>query len=375
MKRIGDLNLFLVLSLFFLPLLIHASPETFPTPPQQPATGPGGKDYRHAEVIKSVYGEGDRQYWIFEPAKPAPKSAPLIVFNHGWSAMNPKTYGAWIDHLVKRGNIVVYPRYQANLRTSTKKFTQNAIQAVKDAILQLQKGNHVKPQLDKFAIVGHSAGGQVTANMAALASSSGLPAPKAIMCVQPGKTWAKKEKAIIPLTDLSTIPGQVLMLTVVGDRDNIARDIDAKKIFYQTPQIPLSNKDFITLVSDEHGKPPLIANHFAPAAVDESYDSGEATESRKKSSPLRSIFRERLRERISKRRKADDSDFKEIKDTANSVNALDYYGLWKLFDALCDAAFYGKNRVYALGNTPAQRFMGKWSDGTPVKELIVTDNP
>ena len=57
------------------------------------------------------------------------------------------------------------------------------------------------------------------------------------------------------------------------------------------------------------------------------------------------------------------------------VNAMDFYGTWKLFDALCDAAFYGKNREYALGNTPQQRFMGLWSDGVPVKELKVTDKP
>jgi hypothetical protein len=36
---------------------------------------------------------------------------------------------------------------------------------------------------------------------------------------------------------------------------------------------------------------------------------------------------------------------------------------------------HGTNREYALGNTPPQRFMGKWSDGTPVKELQVTVAP
>jgi hypothetical protein len=46
------------------------------------------------------------------------------------------------------------------------------------------------------------------------------------------------------------------------------------------------------------------------------------------------------------------------------VNALDYFGTWKLFDALEESAFYGRNREYALGNTPQQRYMGKWSDGT-----------
>ncbi len=57
------------------------------------------------------------------------------------------------------------------------------------------------------------------------------------------------------------------------------------------------------------------------------------------------------------------------------INALDFYGTWKLLDALTDAAFNGKNREYALGNTPQQRFMGLWSDGVPVKELKVTDTP
>ena len=40
-----------------------------------------------------------------------------------------------------------------------------------------------------------------------------------------------------------------------------------------------------------------------------------------------------------------------------------------------DAAFYNKNREYALGNTPQQRFMGVWSDGVPVKELKVISKP
>jgi hypothetical protein len=62
-------------------------------------------------------------------------------------------------------------------------------------------------------------------------------------------------------------------------------------------------------------------------------------------------------------------------DPSALVNALDYYGLWKLFDALCDAAFYSRSREYALGNTTKQRFMGRWSDGVPVKELIVTNKP
>jgi hypothetical protein len=54
---------------------------------------------------------------------------------------------------------------------------------------------------------------------------------------------------------------------------------------------------------------------------------------------------------------------------------MDYYSTWKLFDALTDYAFYGTNKQYCFGNTSEQRFMGLWSDGTPVKELIVVDHP
>jgi len=87
--RIGFRSLLLILILFFVAKTSAAS-----TPPEQPKSGPGGMDYRYAKVTKNVYGEGANQYWIFEPADPTPKSAPVIVFNHGWGATNPKVYGA-----------------------------------------------------------------------------------------------------------------------------------------------------------------------------------------------------------------------------------------------------------------------------------------
>ncbi len=57
------------------------------------------------------------------------------------------------------------------------------------------------------------------------------------------------------------------------------------------------------------------------------------------------------------------------------IDALDWYGTWKLFDGLTDAAFYNRNRQYALGATPEQTGMGQWSDGTPVKPIKVLKQP
>jgi acetyl esterase/lipase len=309
--------------------------------PPQPESGPGGKATVCASVRASRFGEAGLAYWLFEPADPAPASAPLIVFDHGWSGLDPNIYGAWIEHIVRRGNIVVYPEYQADLRTPPTDFTPNAIAAVRDAITQLQSGGHVRPLLDKFAVVGHSAGGTVTANIAAMAAESGLPAPLAVMCVAPGKTWNVARRIRIPLADMNQISASTLLLAVAGADDRIVKDIDARKIFEGSTRVPAANKDLVVVQSDDRGSPALAANHFAPCAME--MITGESA---------------------GKRRGA-----------ATGVDALDYYAYWKLFDALCDAAFYGKNREYALGNTPQQRFMGTWSDGTPVRELVVTDAP
>ena len=38
-------------------------------------------------------------------------------------------------------------------------------------------------------------------------------------------------------------------------------------------------------------------------------------------------------------------------------------------------SFANEDCEFALGNTPEQRFMGTWSDGVPVAEPIITDDP
>ncbi len=314
-----------VAGMIFLPLFgsISATVDE-PAQPDQPSSGPGGTEYSHRIVIKTRYKWGAQLYWIFEPFWPKPESAPLIVFNHGWSAMHPVIYRAWINHIVKKGNIVVYPRYQAGLVRGFKDFAINAINAVKDAIETLNKGWHVRPELDKFAILGHSLGGGITANMASLAADEGLPIPKAIMPVQP--YFSPSNSA-----ELSKISNETLMLVIAGEDDMVVGNDSAKIIFQNTTQIPFSQKDFVIQVTDKYGAPDLVADHNAPICLP------------------RFLF--------------------------NTVDAMDYYSTWKLFDALIDYAFYGINGEYCLGNTPEQRFMGLWSDGTPVKELIVTDNP
>ncbi len=285
------------------------------SPPSQPEEGPGGKEYRHEKVIESSSGWGGEQYWLFEPDCPKPEKAPVVVFNHGWAGMLPRFYRRWIEHIVKRGNIVIFPRYQRSILTPSERFTPNMVAAVKAALEELQSSGHVKPDLDRIAAVGHSMGGALSANLAAVAGREDLPQFKAVMCVEPG--MGPRDV----LEDFSEISAGTLMLGVLGEDDSYVTEEMARRILTGAVQVKREDKNLITVLTDNHGKPALSADHFAP--------------------------------------------------TDRNLNALSWYGFWKWFDALCDAAFYGKNREYALGDTPEQRFMGRWSDGKPVKEASV----
>lgn len=339
-------------------LTVPAQAQRLPSPPPQPDTGPGGKQKPHAAVIKNRYEQGAKEYWIYEPDRPKPKTAPVVIFLHGWGGTNPLYYGAWIDHIVKRGNIVVFPRYQSSILTARQDFIPNTLDAVKAAFARLEsEPGHVRPDLNKVAAVGHSLGGVLAASVAALAAENGLPQVRAVMAIEPGLT---RPPVSVPIADLSKIPKSTLLLSIAGDRDTLVADHDAKRIYYESKQIPADNKDFVLMVSDERGRPGLIAGHRAPTAPNAEYDNGEGDLTARRSGPPGGSTTD---------------DPARVDSRTPMTDAIDFYGLWKLFDALCDAAFLGKNRQFALGNTVPQRFMGKWSDGTPVKELVVTDKP
>ena len=69
-----------------------------------------------------------------------------MVFLHGWFAVNPGFYGAWIDHLVRDGKIVIFPRTRTTLARIRRIFWPNAVAAIRDALGVLATGvGHVRP--------------------------------------------------------------------------------------------------------------------------------------------------------------------------------------------------------------------------------------
>lgn len=338
-------------------LLARAAAAAPPTPPVQPLDGPGGSRAAHADLKQWHGGSEGGEYWVFTPADPIPRSAPLVVFVHGWSVMQPDLYRAWIEHIVKRGAILVYPRYQDSLKTPAADFLPNAARALRAALQALGQGRFgVLPDTKKVAYLGHSAGGLIASGLAASHSRLGLPAPRALMAVEPGKSSGPRWRQV-PLEPLSGIPKGTLLLSLCGDEDNRVGCDDARRIYVESSQVQSADKNLLLLRSDRHGSPPLLANHAAPTAprFDPRYPPSDS------SSWLLHRVEERLRERKAKGQIGSHSPL--------DTDTLDWYGPWKLFDALCDAAFSGGNRRYALGGAAAQLSMGNWSDGTPVTPM------
>ena len=312
-----------------------------PKQPPQPQHGPGSSEISSHFVVRVKIADGGKGGWIFLPADPSPSKAPVIIFCHGWAAILPHGYQAWINHLVMRGNIVLWPNYQDNPLTPTHQALPNALAGVKAGLRVLQSGNYsVRPDLDHIVVAGHSAGGMVAAGIAARAVAEGLPRMKALMSVEPGDSQ-RGGLASVPLADLSTLPSDTLMLILVGQDDTSVGTFDGERILHESTSVPASDKALFMLHSDDHGSPALIANHYTPSAVLNT-DGTFAKE------PTKASF---------SRNTAD----------IGVVDALDYMGTWRLLDRLIDAAFGTEgNRLF---QDPSILDMGTWSDGVPVKRL------
>jgi acetyl esterase/lipase len=194
-------------------------------PEKQPEKGPGSAEYAHAEVEITEGGEGGKHYWLYTPAKPALSKAPVVVFLHGWGGLKPEIYGAWVSHLCRKGNIVIFPQYQADLKQVVTVFSSNAAAGINDALAWLEADKkRTQPERDKVAYAGHSAGALVAANLASEYEKLKLPMPKACMAVQPGVTEGLRaliRKGKPEWMEFANTPEGCLLLCVYGDSDNI----------------------------------------------------------------------------------------------------------------------------------------------------------
>jgi hypothetical protein len=115
--------------------------------------------------------------------------------------------------------------------------------------------------------------------------------------------------------------------------DDVTNDHQMAVDIFSTISIPAQEKNYITLYSASYNGIKMNANHFVPYGVN--YIYGEQ-------------------------------------------NLLDFYGIYKIFDAMADYTFNGnlsaKNTALSNGSKE-QTYMGEWSSSKAVRHCSVTDKP
>lgn len=247
-------------------------------------------------------------------------------------------YGSWINHLVKRGNIVVFSRYQQNEYTTLSiNFTSNVVASILRAIDTLQAHPAwTQPQLDNIFYMGHSYGGLISANLATKYANYGIPKPKAIFMACPSYGQYPGGQ----LSNYSTMDSTIAMLVVIERDDHVVDSTFALQVFNQTTAVSYSHKNLIIHYADSTGTMPVASTHGESSCVDSIFNNGDV-----------GIVMSQ-------------ADFAY-------TDASDFYCYWKLFDAMQDCALTGNGCTTAFGDTPEQKNMGQWSNGIPVTPLEV----
>ena len=302
----------------------------------QPATGPGGAEYQHRSVAFYDAAAKADGYWLFEPADPKPDSAEVVVFMHGYGAYNPMTYGKWIKHLVAKGNIVIYPRYQKNLlRPRPNAFPANAAKGIRDALALLNTGDHVRPRTEKVAYFGHSYGGVISANLGVYWEKHQIPKPTSMLLCEPGSGPFKGAR----LADYSGLSPDLNLLVIVGEDDYVVGHEFGQLVFETAAKTPKRN--LIVQRHDTDGHRWILASHSEPYSYDLDFDTGL------RNYTVRRVFQ------------------------SSRLNEVDFNCYWKLGDAIIGYTREGCYEEVAFGNTPEQRYLGRWANGKTIRPLDV----
>jgi hypothetical protein len=308
--------------------------------PTQPVSGPGGRLVTWTSVnVRLVKPDPDRKtswFYVFAPrdrigSAAAPKRLPVVFFIHGLTADDPAhAYTDWLDHLTREGNVVVYPVYET-CSTCYGAWRGDLAGDLAAAWRWLRIGGH-EPFMPLRPlgpiVIGHSLGAAMALDYKDLsATHSGLPSPSAVFAVDP----AHLDRTVDERLDESGVRLDCL----VSDEDHLAGSGGCDEAWKDArlTDNTSSRYNYLELRTDRSERRALVADHGAP---DDACHAGRCI----------------------------------------APDALDWYGFWKIADGLRDCVVVHDYCRYAQGSeggSPAETFMGRWTDtGRPVKPILVS---
>jgi acetyl esterase/lipase len=265
-------------------------------------------------VYAQKVGEDTQGVYIFTLER-LTGSVPVVLFLHGGCGTDPYHYAGWIDHIVRNGSVVIFPTFaKSGCDSSTPDATieNNIVNATKTAVSVLQQQGQVQPDANRFAIIGHSYGGGLSAQIAAMAQQVGLPVPRLVIPVMPG--WRNSKN--YPIQNVQNIAPSTFLMVIEGDKDQFEGTRYGWSIFQRATQIPLRQRAFIRLRSKQHDGRTFLADHYAPLSPMDQYRY-EVHRNR----PLMNLL----------------MSMADVRQ--GETDDLDYNGFWRLYDNMAVSAF------------------------------------
>lgn len=296
----------------------------------------------HQAVNMDAVGEGIHRAYVFMPAQPTPKGAPLVLFHHGWLGMNPLNFGAMIDLLVRRGAVVIYPVYQDGDKTSPQAVTRLAAEADLAALRSLRARHPGLVDESQTTYAGYSMGAAISANLALDPHGYQLPAPRALLLIGPGDAHhvvrGVEAKSIYGAVE--NLPAELPTVLVSGLADTSIGVPTARKLAAR--MCHLKHHALILLPSDADGGREIASGHGSPGAPDQRYNLPDPGAAVADGTVI-----------------AGRADF----EPSGSLNLLDYYGYWRLATRMVDYASGQPLPQELFGAGDENRYLGQWPSG------------
>ena len=296
--------------------LSHVSQAQSPFQPIQSGYGANGTFEVTDEKFPSPLYDSENVH-VFRPAG-ATAPTPVIFFAPGFANNDPREYEPLINHVVSRGCALVYAPFQivSGDITLHKKRYDTIFAGFEEAVNRYGSSF----DLTRVGYVGHSYGGSAILNLSFRGLERGWGKDGLFLFVM--APWYYYEMS---LSQFVNFPQHAKVIVQVYEQDGVCDHRIGKEIFERI-NLPASEKDFVMLMREERLGYKLEADHGTPSG------SGQ--------------------------------------------DAHDYYGIYRLLDALADYAFAGNEeakRIALGGGSTEQRYMGLWPDGRPVRELFAGD--
>ena len=206
---------------------------TGPGEPSRPDPRPVDRTLRRVQVGTAPTGA------TIVVQGPLARPRPVVVFLHGWRLQGPRAYRAWTTHLAREGNVVIVPRYQSDRRQEVGEVLGNAVAGIRAAL----RRTRIRP--GTLVVAGHSAGGALAADYAAMAGDGGLPEPRAIFAVYPGRVIRAGES--IPAFDGARIPAATRIVALAGSTDEVVGRAPAEQLVAAATAVPAERRQLVTI--------------------------------------------------------------------------------------------------------------------------------